>query len=179
MYARWWTFPLALLLSTVAAGLLVLVFIIVIVYPTLPSLEVLTDYQPKVPLRIYSTEGLLNENEFRKTPGLKSIAKYRKEGLIKPVGFAMVGPGVGTFYHPSQIAQLRMALGITLDNTEGLLNELQFAKASRLTQIASYRKRGLVKPVGFAMAGPGLSAFYYPRQITELKTALGITMRPA
>ena len=59
MFSRWWTLPLALLLSAVAAGILVFVFIIVIVYPTLPSLEVLTDYQPKVPLRVYSSEGLL------------------------------------------------------------------------------------------------------------------------
>ena len=30
-----------------------------IVYPTLPSLDALTDYKPKIPLRIYSTEGTL------------------------------------------------------------------------------------------------------------------------
>jgi penicillin-binding protein 1A len=59
MFSRWWTFPLALILSAVVAGVLVFVFIVVIVYPTLPSLELLTDYQPKVPLRVYSSEGLL------------------------------------------------------------------------------------------------------------------------
>ncbi len=123
-----------------------------------------------------STEGLLNEHEFRKASGLSRIEKYRKQGLIKPVGFAMAGPGVGAFYHPSQIAQLRIALGITLDGTEGLLNELQFAKASGLTQIASYRKQGLIKPVGLAMAGPGISAYYHLGQIAVLKKALGITL---
>ena len=30
-----------------------------LIYPSLPSLEVLTDYRPKVPLRIYSEEGVL------------------------------------------------------------------------------------------------------------------------
>ena len=34
-------------------------FAAIIVYPTLPSLEVLTDYQPKIPLRVYSAEGQL------------------------------------------------------------------------------------------------------------------------
>jgi penicillin-binding protein 1A len=34
-------------------------FAAVIVYPTLPSLEVLTDYQPKIPLRVYGAEGAL------------------------------------------------------------------------------------------------------------------------
>jgi penicillin-binding protein 1A len=41
------------------AGALVFVFSAVIIYPTLPSLEALTDYQPKIPLRVYSAEGLL------------------------------------------------------------------------------------------------------------------------
>ncbi len=34
-------------------------FTAVMVYPTLPSLEVLTDYRPKIPLRVYSADGLL------------------------------------------------------------------------------------------------------------------------
>jgi len=59
MLSRWWTFPLAFLSAVLLAGLLLFVFVVVIVVPTLPSLEVLTDYQPKVPLRVYSREGLL------------------------------------------------------------------------------------------------------------------------
>ena len=52
-------FPLILSCVLFVAGLLVIVFSAVIVYPTLPSLEALTDYQPKIPLRVYSAEGLL------------------------------------------------------------------------------------------------------------------------
>ncbi len=59
MFFRWWTFPFILLAAAALAGVLVFVFAAVIVYPTLPSLEILTDYQPKVPLRVYSSEGLL------------------------------------------------------------------------------------------------------------------------
>ena len=59
MFPRWWVFPSLLLTATVLAGVLVFVFTAVIVYPALPSLESLTDYQPKVPLRIYSAEGQL------------------------------------------------------------------------------------------------------------------------
>ncbi|MBL78643.1 MAG: penicillin-binding protein [Nitrosomonadaceae bacterium] len=40
-------------------GFLLLIFAAIVTIPTLPSLEVLTDYRPKIPLRIYSTEGLL------------------------------------------------------------------------------------------------------------------------
>jgi hypothetical protein len=38
-------------------GFLLFVFVVVIVVPTLPSLEVLTDYQPKVPLRVLQPRG--------------------------------------------------------------------------------------------------------------------------
>jgi penicillin-binding protein 1A len=33
--------------------------VVALAYPSLPSLEVLTDYQPKIPLRIYTVEGAL------------------------------------------------------------------------------------------------------------------------
>ena len=59
MSARWWAFPLLLVVATGLVGLFLAAFAAVIVYPTLPSLEALTDYQPKVPLRIYSVENEL------------------------------------------------------------------------------------------------------------------------
>ncbi|MBA0902509.1 MAG: penicillin-binding protein 1A [Candidatus Nitrotoga sp.] len=43
----------------VIAPLLLGAFAAILVYPTLPSLETLTDYSPKIPLRVYSTEGVL------------------------------------------------------------------------------------------------------------------------
>jgi penicillin-binding protein 1A len=85
MFSRWWTFPLALLLSAAAAGILVLVFVVVIVYPTLPSLEVLTDYQPKVPLRVYSAEGLLIGEfgeERRAVVKIKAVPKQMREAIL-------------------------------------------------------------------------------------------------
>ena len=59
MSARWWAFPLLLVVSAVLAGLILAAFAAVIVYPTLPSLETLTDYQPKIPLRVFSADGEL------------------------------------------------------------------------------------------------------------------------
>ncbi len=41
------------------AAALLLVFAVILAYPTLPSLEVLTDYQPKIPLRVYTADGVL------------------------------------------------------------------------------------------------------------------------
>lgn len=59
MSVRWWAFPLLLVVSSALAGLILIVFAAVVVYPTLPSLETLTDYRPKIPLRVYSAEGQL------------------------------------------------------------------------------------------------------------------------
>lgn len=59
MSIRWWVFPLLLVVSGALAGLLLVAYAAIIVYPTLPSLEVLTDYRPKIPLRVYSAEGQL------------------------------------------------------------------------------------------------------------------------
>ncbi|HXF65618.1 MAG TPA: penicillin-binding protein 1A [Burkholderiales bacterium] len=59
MSFRWWTFPLVLLFSSAAAAALLIAFAATLLYPGLPSLEVLTDYRPKIPLRIYSADGQL------------------------------------------------------------------------------------------------------------------------
>ena len=59
MSFRWWTFPALLLLSALAVGIILLAFAAAIIYPTLPSLDVLTDYQPKIPLRVYSADAKL------------------------------------------------------------------------------------------------------------------------
>src|SRR6185503_5245661 len=45
--------------ATIAAVVVLVAFASAIIYPTLPSLEALTDYQPKIPLRIYSADGQL------------------------------------------------------------------------------------------------------------------------
>jgi penicillin-binding protein 1A len=59
MPKRWWTYPLLAFATLVAAASLLVGYAAAIVYPTLPSLEALTAYSPKVPLQIYSAEGYL------------------------------------------------------------------------------------------------------------------------
>ncbi len=41
------------------AGLMAVAFVLVLAYPQLPSLEALTDYRPKIPLRIFSADNVL------------------------------------------------------------------------------------------------------------------------
>ena len=59
MTSRWWFFPALAVLALPLLPVLLLIFAAMLTYPTLPSLEVLTDYRPKVPLRVFSAEGLL------------------------------------------------------------------------------------------------------------------------
>ncbi len=85
MFPRWWAFPLALVTFAALACALIFVFAAVIVYPSLPSLDVLTDYQPKVPLRIYSTEGrLIGEfgEERRAVIKLNAVPKAMREAIL-------------------------------------------------------------------------------------------------
>jgi predicted deacetylase len=118
------------------------------------------------------TRGLLNESQFMKASGLSGITKYRKEGLIHPEGRAITHAGLSNFYHRRQIRELKKALGITLDDTRGLLNERQVRKVSGLANLHNYRRKSLIRPVGRAIAGGTLGYFYHPRQIKELKKRL-------
>ena len=48
-----------MLLGLAAIGVALAMIILALAYPNLPSLEVLTDYRPKIPLRVYTADGFL------------------------------------------------------------------------------------------------------------------------
>jgi hypothetical protein len=50
-------YPFIFLLGLIAMGIAVALIVLVMAYPNLPPLEVLTDYRPKIPLRVYSADG--------------------------------------------------------------------------------------------------------------------------
>ena len=59
--------------------------VLILVYPQLPSLEVLTDYQPKIPLRIYSSDGhLIGEfgEERRNFAHIKDVPAVMKQAIL-------------------------------------------------------------------------------------------------
>ena len=56
---RWIAYPILFLAGLALIGIALLAIIVVLAYPQLPSIEVLTDYQPKIPLRIYTADGHL------------------------------------------------------------------------------------------------------------------------
>ena len=59
MTSRWWFYPALLAVSLVLVVAGVGALTVVLLWPNLPSLEVLTDYRPKIPMRVYSAEGEL------------------------------------------------------------------------------------------------------------------------
>jgi penicillin-binding protein 1A len=59
MWIRYLAFPLAVLAGLAVAAILAVGLVVVLAYPQLPSLDALTSYQPKIPLRIYTAEGVL------------------------------------------------------------------------------------------------------------------------
>ena len=85
MTSRWWFYPALIVVSLalVAAGVAMLT--VVLLWPNLPSLEVLTDYRPKIPLRIYSAEGeLIGEfgEERRAVVKIQDVPEVMKQAIL-------------------------------------------------------------------------------------------------
>jgi penicillin-binding protein 1A len=85
MTSRWWFYPalIGLSLLLVAAGVAALT--VVLLWPSLPSLEVLTDYRPKIPLRVFSAEGeLIGEfgEEKRAVVKIQDVPQVMKAAIL-------------------------------------------------------------------------------------------------
>ena len=57
MTLRWWFYPIILLVSLVLVAVGIVTLTVILLYPNLPSIEAVTDYRPKLPLRVYTLEG--------------------------------------------------------------------------------------------------------------------------
>jgi len=56
---RWVLYPLAFIFVLLVIGLATLTAAATLAWPNLPSLETLTDYRPRIPLRVYTADGYL------------------------------------------------------------------------------------------------------------------------
>jgi penicillin-binding protein 1A len=82
---RWALYPLATLVALAAIGLAALAAISLLAWPNLPSLEALTDYQPRIPLRVYTSDGhLITEfgEERRTVVTINEVPEVIKQALI-------------------------------------------------------------------------------------------------
>ena len=101
---RWLVFPALLVGAVLAGGIVLLAFASAIVYPTLPDLNVLTDYQPKIPLRVYSADGKLI-GEF----GEERRAVVSIKDVPRPLVNAILAAEDERFYHHSGVDYLGVA----------------------------------------------------------------------
>ena len=85
MPSRRWILPVLVTLTLFLLPAILLGLAAMLAYPTLPSLEALTDYRPKIPLRIYSAEGtLLGEfgEERRALVKISEVPEVMKQAIL-------------------------------------------------------------------------------------------------
>src|SRR5215510_3850305 len=58
-WLRWFAVPVTVLAGLAVLGALLGAFVLLVAYPKVPSVDALVDYQPKVPLRVYTADGSL------------------------------------------------------------------------------------------------------------------------
>lgn len=104
MPLRWLAFPLILLFFCITVPIMLFAFAVVLIYPGLPSLEVLTDYQPKIPLRIFSADARLI-GEF----GEERRAIIAIENVPKPMIAAILAAEDERFYQHSGVDYVGVA----------------------------------------------------------------------
>jgi len=82
---RWILYLASLALGLAVVGGLLGAFVLALLWPTLPSLDKLTDYQPKIPLRVVSADGdLLGEfgEERRSIVSIREVPDVMKNAIL-------------------------------------------------------------------------------------------------
>ena len=85
MFARWLYYFFITLSALGLIGVLLAGFAGLVIYSNLPSLDTLTDYRPKIPLRIYSDEGqLIGEfgAERRNVVSISEVPERLKQAIL-------------------------------------------------------------------------------------------------
>jgi penicillin-binding protein 1A len=84
-HLRWFVYPFIVLLGLAAIVTALVGIVVILAYPQLPSLEALTDYRPKIPLRVYSADHrLIGEfgEERRDVVAIKDVPEFMKQAII-------------------------------------------------------------------------------------------------
>lgn len=111
---RWILYPLILVVGLFAIGVAIAAIVLVLAYPNLPSLEVLTDYRPKVPLRVFTADGQLI-GEF----GEERRDVVRIEDVPAAMKQAILAAEDERFYQHGGIDTLGMARAAIMNLTSG------------------------------------------------------------
>src|SRR5690606_15226054 len=82
---RWVLYPIAALFALAILGAATLAAVSLYAWPNLPSLETLTDYRPRIPLRVYTSDGhLLGEfgEERRDVVRIADVPPVLKQAIL-------------------------------------------------------------------------------------------------
>ncbi|SER37388.1 penicillin-binding protein 1A [Nitrosomonas sp. Nm51] len=85
MITRWLYYSLITFFALSLIGVLLIIFAALVTFSSLPSLNTLTDYQPKIPLRIYSEEGFLIGEfgaERRNLVSIDAVPAHLKQAIL-------------------------------------------------------------------------------------------------
>ena len=85
MLKRWLLYVGSVAIGLVVVGGLLGAFVLALLYPTLPTLDTLTDYRPKIPLRVVTAEGeLLGEfgEERRAVVSIAEVPDILKKAIL-------------------------------------------------------------------------------------------------
>ena len=83
--SRWILYVLLLFAGFIAMIAAMIATVLALTYPNLPSLEILTDYRPKIPLRVYSADGyLIGEfgEERRAVVHIQDVPNVMKQAIL-------------------------------------------------------------------------------------------------
>ena len=83
--SRWILYPLVFIFGLAAMAAAMVALVLILTYPNLPSLEILTDYRPKVPLRVYTADGqLIGEfgEERRAVVHIRDVPEVMKHAIL-------------------------------------------------------------------------------------------------
>ena len=83
--SRWFLYPILFVVGLVSMVIAMTAVVLTLTYPNLPSLEILTDYRPKVPLRVYTADGyLIGEfgEERRAVVRFQDVPKVMKQAIL-------------------------------------------------------------------------------------------------
>lgn len=164
MTSRWWFYPalIAVSLLLVAAGVGALT--VVLLWPNLPSLAVLTDYRPKIPLRIYSAEGEII-GEF----GEEKRAVVRIQDVPQVMKMAILAAEDDRFYQHGGVDYLGIARAAMANVRGGRVREgastitMQVARTFFLT-----REKTLARKLSEVLLAFKIEANLTKDQILEL-----------
>ena len=131
MLKRWLLYLGSVTAGLVVVGALLGAFVVALLYPTLPSLSALTDYQPRIPLRVYSADGVLL-GEF----GEERRALVRIEDVPEVMKHAILAAEDERFYQHGGVDYLSVLRAALANVTSGTVQGAGTAIDLRVAEIA-------------------------------------------